>query len=181
MGHSNDGWAIRQISGTADSGGPQMRRATLLVVVLWGVTSSAAAQNWIDYLNGTFHRPTMAVDELGNALPPLLLYKDTTVEMYIPDFTGTDESQTRPALFKRSGQYEFVLYMYMIDTHKTNRSFIVGNTESGEIHVHTMDATGGLFGPVIDYHHNKGLSHRLDQTILAYMKLMVYLHSTETR
>lgn len=158
-----------------------MLKATLLAVVLLGVTASAAGQDWIGYLNGTFHRPTMAVDEFGNVLPPLLLYKDTTVEMYIPDFTGTDESQTRPASFKGNGQYEFVLYMYMIDTHKTNRSLVVGNAESGEIHVHTMDTTGGLFGPVIDYHHNKGLSHRLDQTILAYMKLMVYLHGTETR
>lgn len=137
------------------------------------------AQSWEDHLDGPFHRPTEAMDEFGNSLPPLLLYKDDKAETYIPDFTGTYDSVTRPALFKQNGQYQFIVYTYYKDTHKTNRSLVLGNAENGEIHLHKMDQMGGLFGPVVDYHKNKGLPHYLDQTILAYMKLMVYLHKTE--
>lgn len=156
-----------------------MCKTIALSLVLLGAVINVSAQTWTRFLNGSFHRPTLLMDESGNFLPPFLLYQDHKVETYIPDFTGTAESQTRPAQFKRNGQYEFILYTYSKATHKTNRSLIVGNAETGEIHLHQMDATGGLFGPIVDYHHNTGLPQYLDHSILAYMKLMVYLHETE--
>jgi len=158
---------------------PKRGKAAILPILLLMSLSPLHAQNWMDHLDGPFHRPTEAVDEFGNSLPPLLVYKDEKVETYIPDFTGTYDSITKPALFKQDGEYEFIIYTYYKDTHKTNRSLVVGNAQTGEIHLHKMDQMGGLFGPVVDYHKNKGLPHYLDQTILAYMKLMVYLHKTE--
>lgn len=156
-----------------------MRKIIMISALLLGFAVNAAAQNWVDYLNGTFHRPTLAVDEYGNLQPLLLMYEDARVEASIPDFTGTYDSITKPALFKRTGDYMFILYVYHKDNHKTSRTLIAGNAQSGEIHVHTMDDLGGLFGPVIDYHGNKGLPLPVEKTVLAYMKLMVYLHESE--
>ena len=117
-------------------------RPVASAVLLMLAINAGAQEEWFHYLNGPFHRPTVAVDEFGNLLSPMLVYHDKDEEVYIPDFTGTDESRTRPAAFKHNGQYEFVIYTYYIASHKTNRSFVTGNAESGEIHLHKMDALG---------------------------------------
>lgn len=158
---------------------PFMRYHILLLLLAITFGAAASAQNWTDYLNGPFHRPTVEVDEFGDLRTPLQMYQDEKVETSIPDFTGTYESVMRPTTFKKNGDYSFILYVYHKDSHKTSRTLVTGNAQTGEVQINTMDDLGGLFGPVLKFHHNKGLPIPVDRSVLAYMKLMVYLHETE--
>ena len=175
-GWKNVGWLHK-----AYIQGPFMRHLILLLLLTITFGAAASAQQWTDYLSGPFHRPTVEVDEFGNLRAPLQMYEDGRIETSIPDFTGTYESVMRPAAFKEKGDYSFILYVYHKDSHKTSRTLVSGNAQTGEIQIDTMDDLGGLFGPVLKFHHNKGMPLPVDRTVLAYMKLMVYLKEAEGR
>lgn len=158
----------------------QMRKVVLLSGLLFGIATSVSAQAWYDYLNGPFHRPTVAFDEVGdNPIPLLMVYADKEVEMSIPDFTSDHGLVERPAAYKTYGTYGFVLYTYFKDSYKTNRSLITGNIRTGEVSYHSMDSMGGIWGPLIKYDRDNRLPPKLDAAVSAYVQLLDSLSNSK--
>jgi len=105
-------------------------------------------------------------------MPLLIIYRDSHVEMSIPDFTTDYGLVERPAVFTVSGTYTFMLYTYYIDSFKTNRSLVTGNARTGEVSYHSMDDMGGIWGSLIRYDKNNPLPSHLAAAVSAYVKLL---------
>lgn len=99
-----------------------MQTIALSFIVL--VFSSAGAFCQSSF--GPFHRPATIVDVAGTNETALLVYKDKTIEMYVPDITDRNNYYNHYELLKLkgSGSFDTTICSYDIKTEVTGCSLV---------------------------------------------------------
>ncbi len=106
--------------------------AAWIVCSSMGLTSELAAavqeSSWIGQTNsgrnvfGPYHRPLIVKNEYGTDDNALLVYKDKSVEMYVPDVTDKN-GYMRLQELDSFGTFTTMLYMYGIKGEETTTYF----------------------------------------------------------
>lgn len=75
-------------------------------------------QDFAGIVRGAGDRPVELNDHYGTLRPAMLIFQNSDVEIYVPDFTDRGWLYWNAGKFRRTGKYAMQLYFFYTDDHK---------------------------------------------------------------